>query len=310
VTSKTRWILALIAALALLLTACGGGDEGDTSDGATDADGGAEETEATEEEVTEDGGDGAAAGDLGLLNEGVITVGSDIAFEPFEFIQDGEPAGFDIDLMNEIADRLGLEVEYVNASFDTIFTQLAAGDFDAIISAITITEERDQTIDFTDPYFAANQAVAVTTDGPDVASEDDLAGLQVAVQAGTTGLDYANENFTESTIVEFPTSEAAFTALESGQVDAVFIDLPVVSARVETSENVELALEVDTGELYGIGVQDGNAALRDALNEQLADIIADGTYEEIYSRWFEGDVPEQFRTGDGASADATEDATE
>lgn len=303
--SRTRWILALVAVLSLLLAACGGGDGGDTDDGATDGDG-VEETDGGAEET--DGG-GAAAEDLGLLNEGTITVGSDIAFEPFEFIQDGEPAGFDIDLMHEIAGRMELEVEWVNASFDTIFTQLAAGDFDAIISAITITEERDQTIDFTDPYFAANQAVAVTSDGADVSSEDDLAGLQVAVQAGTTGLDYANETFTESTIVEFPTSEAAFTALESGQVDAVFIDLPVVFQRTETSENVELAVEVDTGELYGIGVQDGNTALADAFNQHLADIIADGTYEEIYSTWFDGDVPEQFRTG-GAATDATEAETE
>jgi ABC-type amino acid transport substrate-binding protein len=279
VNTSRRMLLALALMLALVTAACGGG--------ASDEDGGGQET---------DGGEGAETQDLGLQQEGQIVVGSDIAFEPFEFIQDGEPAGFDIDLMDEITNRLGIEVEYVNASFDTIFTQLASGDFDAIISAITITEERDQTIDFTEPYFAANQALAVSTGG-DVASVDDLAGKQVAAQAGTTGLDYATENFTDSTVVEFPTSEAAFTALESGQVDAVFIDLPVVAARVEGSEgNVELAEEVDTGELYGIGVQDGNTALTDAINEQLQAIIDDGTYEQIYSEWFEGDVPEQFRT--------------
>jgi ABC-type amino acid transport substrate-binding protein len=171
-------------------------------------------------------------GELELANAGRIVVGSDIAFEPFEFIADDEIQGFDIDLMNEIASRLDLEVEYVNTSFDTIFTQLASGQFDAIISAITITEERQQTIAFSNPYFAANQGLAAMA-GTDITGVADLAGLDVAVQAGTTGLDYANDNFTDSNIVEFPTSEAAFTALRAGQVDAVFIDLPVVATQVE-----------------------------------------------------------------------------
>ena len=274
-------LLALALALTVLAAACGG-DGGDDQEPTGDG-----------EATSADGGDAPA--DLGLQQEGLLVVGSDIAFEPFEFIQDGEPAGFDIDLMNEIASRLGVEVEYVNASFDTIFTQLASGDFDAIISAITITEERQQTIAFTDPYFAANQALAVS-EGSDIASVDDLAGKQLAAQANTTGLDYANENFTDATIVEFPTSEAAFTALRSGQVDAVFIDLPVVGQQEASSEGeVVLAEEVDTGELYGIGVQQDNEGLVAAINEQLAAIIEDGTYEQFYSEWFEGDVPEQFR---------------
>ena len=277
---RTR-ALALIAMFALALAACNGGDAGD-GDG-TPAPTGIDESP---------GGDGAA-GDLGLAQEGSILVGSDIAFEPFEFVEDDENKGFDIDLMNEIASRLGIEVEFVNTPFDTIFTQLAGGEFDAIISAITITDERDETIDFSDSYFAANQALAVA-EGSDIGGVADIGGLQVGVQAGTTGLDYATENFTDSEIVEFPTSEAAFSALEGGQIDAVFIDLPVVGARVEQG-GVVLAEEVDTGELYGVGVEQGNDGLREAINTQLEAIIADGTYEEFYTTWFEGDVPEQFQ---------------
>jgi ABC-type amino acid transport substrate-binding protein len=172
------------------------------------------------------------SGDLELANAGQIVVGSDIAFEPFEFIADGEIQGFDIDLMNEVAERLELEVEYVNTSFDTIFTQLAGGQFDAIISAITITEERQQTISFTDPYFAASQGLAALA-GSDITGVADLNGRDVAVQAATTGFEYAQDNFTDASIVEFPTAEAAFTALRAGQVDAVFIDLPVVATQVE-----------------------------------------------------------------------------
>ncbi|WP_370325219.1 basic amino acid ABC transporter substrate-binding protein [Euzebya sp.] len=303
--TRFTWLVALMAVLALGAAACGSDDGGDAAtddteaiedvaseagdavdevaDGAEDALG---EAEASAEEA-------ADSGDLGLAAEGQMVVGSDIAFEPFESIVDGEPVGFDIDLMDEIASRIGVEVEYQNTPFDTIFTQLASGAFDAIISAITITDERDETIDFSEPYFAANQALA-TPEGSDITGVADLGSETVlAVQAATTGADYASETFTDAQIQEFPTSIDAFTAMAAGQVDAVFIDLPVVGEQVEQG-NAVLAEEVDTGELYGIGVQEGNTALVTAINGALEEIIADGTYAEIYGEWFEGDVPEQF----------------
>ncbi len=258
--------------LALGLAACDGGDGGDDAGN----------------------GDAAAEGDLGLEQDGVILVGSDIDFAPFEFIEDGEPAGFDIELMTEIAERLDLEVEFVNTSFDTIFTQLASGEFDAIISGITITEERQEVNAFSDAYFAANQALVVPA-GSEITSVADLDGADVGVQTATTGADYANENFTGASIVEFPTSPAGFNALESGQLDAFFIDLPVAANNSDENDNLELAEEVDTDELYGMAVQQDNDALLDAINTQLQAIIDDGTYEELYTRWFDGDVPAQFQ---------------
>jgi ABC-type amino acid transport substrate-binding protein len=257
--TRLHLLLALVAVLAMAATACGGDSADDAEsvvdDALSEADEvidevGSEVDEALDEaeEAVEDAVDGtegdAASGDLGLAGEGTIVVGSDIAFAPFESIEDGEPVGFDIDLMDEIASRLGLETEYQNTPFDTIFTQLAGGAFDAIISAITITDEREETIDFSDPYFAANQALAVTEDS-EITGVADLTGdVVLAVQA------------------------------EQG--------------------NAVLAEEVETGELYGIGVQEGNTALLDAINTTLAEIIADGTYADIYSTWFEGDVPERF----------------
>lgn len=270
--------------LALVAIGCTGGDAGS---GAPPPDGGGA-----------DGG-GAAGGetagtDLGLMEEGRMVVGSDLAFAPFEFIEGGENRGFDVDLINEVAARLGVEVEIVNTSFDTIFTQLAGGQFDAIISAITITEERDQTIDFSEPYFQANQALAVPA-GSEITGVADLAGRAIGVQAGTTGLEYAGANFTETTIVEFPTSEAAFGALSAGQIEAVFIDIPVVQERVDSGDAVEIAEEVDTDELYGIGVQQGNSTLQEAISAELQAIIDDGTYGEIFSEWFpDVEVPEDF----------------
>lgn len=274
---RLRLMAAAFTLLALLLAACGTEDTA-----APDGDG---DTGTDTETDT---------ADLELETEGQMRVGSDLNFPPFEFVEDGETKGFDIDLMDEVASRIGVEVEYVNANFDTIFTQLAAGEFDAIISGITITEERRQTIEFSDPYFAANQALVVLTDS-EVTGVADLAGTDVGAQAGTTGLDYAQENFTESEVVEYPTYPAAFTALEAGQLDAVLADLPVAAEAVERSDTLQLVEEVDTGELYGIGVPHESPNLRAAISEALASIIDDGTYEEIYTRWFEGDVPEQFR---------------
>lgn len=289
-----RWLLALAAVMALLLSACG--------DPAAE-----EEPEGDETE--------AGADDLGLIEDGKLLVGSDINFAPFEFIEDGEEKGFDIDLMNEIAERLDLEVEYVNTGFDNIFTQLAGGEFDAIVSAITITDERKQTIAFSEPYFQANQAL-VTTKDSGIEGVGDLDGKDVGTQAGTTGLDYAKENFTDANIVEFPDAPAGFTAMAAGQVDAMFIDVPVAVEQVEGDDDFTLVEEVSTNELYGIGVQQDNEGLLEAINEALEEIIADGTYAEIFETWFPGaEVPEDFATGDDASASGSasgvsEDETE
>lgn len=277
-----RWLLALAAVMALLLTACGDPAE--------------EEPEGDDTETEIEAGD-----DLGLIEEGRILVGSDINFAPFEFIEDGEEKGFDIDLMNEIAERLGLEVEYVNTGFDNIFTQLAGGEFDAIVSAITITDERKEIIAFSEPYFEANQAL-VTTKDSGISGVADLAGKDVGTQAGTTGLDYARENFTEASIVEFPDAPAGFTALAAGQLDAMFIDVPVAVEQVEGNDDFVLVEEVSTNELYGIGVQQDNEALLEAIDGALAEIIADGTYAEIFETWFPGaQVPERFVTEGAAS---------
>jgi ABC-type amino acid transport substrate-binding protein len=171
----------------------------------------------------------------GLQQQGRMIVGSDLTFAPFEFVENGQNRGFDIDLMNAIGERLGLQVQFVNNPFDSIFVQLAGGQFDAIISGITITEERQQSIDFTNPYFLAKQGLAVL-EGSGINGVEDLAGQRVAVQSATTGERYAQAHFADAVIASFPTSEAAFAALRAAQVDAVFIDLPVAQAAAEAGQ--------------------------------------------------------------------------
>lgn len=285
-TTRLRAMIALMSLLALALAACGDNGADPASPDDDDADTGGEET-----------------GDLGLEQDGVLRVGSDMAFAPFEFIEDGEEQGFDIDLMDAVGERLGVEVSYVDANFDTIFQQLAAGDFDAIISAITITEERQEVVAFSDPYFEATQALVVPSDS-DVAGTEDLQGQEVGAQAATTGLDYATENFTRSTITDFPDYPAAFSALETGGIDAVLADLPAAVEAVQDGDSLQIVEEIDTDEQYGIGVQQENTALLEAINDALAEMAEDGTYEDIFTTWFpEGEVPEQFRAADGEDAE-------
>jgi len=256
----------LLAALALAVPVAGcGGDDDDEGAPAAGANGGVETVEA-----------------------GVLTVGSDIPFPPFEFREDGELTGFDVELVEELAQRLELEVRWVDTAFDTIFTQLAAGRYDVVASATTITEERAQTVDFTDPYYAAQQAVTVNVEQtPDLESADGLsAGDTVAVQRGTTGETWAQENLPEGVRVRsFPEAPDTYTALEAGNVTAVIFDEPSAVTEAEARDALEVVEKIDTGERYGFGVDPQNPELLEALNRVLAEIKEDGTYQRLYDQF-------------------------
>jgi polar amino acid transport system substrate-binding protein len=257
-----RWLFTLMAALVLAAAGCGGDDEG--------------------------GGGGATTGGVETVEQGVLTVGSDIPFPPFEFREDGELTGLDVALVEEMAQRLDLEVRWVDTAFDTIFTQLAAGRYDVVASATTITEERSQTVDFTDPYYSAQQALTVNTEQtPDLQSVEDLsAGQTVAVQRGTTGETWAQENVPEGVRVRsFPEAPDTYTALEAGNVAAVVFDEPSAVTEAEQREALEVTQTIDTGERYGFGVDPQNPELLSALNDALAAMMEDGTYRRLYDQF-------------------------
>lgn len=270
-------LMALLTALLLVAAACGA-TEGDT-DSDTDSDtGSGTETGEGEEE-------------LATIEEGVLTVGSDIPYPPFEFREAGELTGLDIDLIKEIGERLELEVSdenIVDTSFDTIFTQLAGARFDVVVAASTITPEREEEVNFSDPYYNSQQSLTVES-GSDIATVDDLAeGDVVGVQNGTTGKAYAEDNVPDGVeIRSFKQGPDGYTALEAGQVDAVINDEPTALAEIEGrgGETLELVETLDTGEAYGIAVDPNNEALLEAVNETLAEIIEDGTYQEIYDAY-------------------------
>jgi polar amino acid transport system substrate-binding protein len=266
----TTRVAAAVAALALALTACG--DDDATTD--TDADG---------EDVSAD--------ELDLISAGTLTVCSDLPYPPFEFEDSSAPSGysgFDIDLMQEVADRLDLELEVIEVGFDGLQSgaTLAAGQCDVAASAMTITEERAQNLNFSDPYYDSLQSLIVLADS-DITSLEDVAGQSLGVQRGTTGADYAEENAPEGTeIVDFDSGPDLFTAMQAGQIVAGLQDLPVNVEQVNNDDSFEIVEEFDTGEQYGFAAAQGNDSLTDAINTQLADMRDDGSYEEIYDRYF------------------------
>jgi ABC-type amino acid transport substrate-binding protein len=274
VTGWSRNLLpaALILTIALILAGCSAGTE----------------------ESFEGSAPGETTGPVSVVDE-EITVASNIAYPPFEFSPRDGPQGFDIDLMNEIAERAGLEVEYENVEFDGLIRGLDTDLFDAAISAMTITPERQQQVDFSDPYFNADQSLLVASYS-DVESVDDLADATVGVQLGTTGQIEAQELINAGTIKQgrpFRTIEDAFAALQDGQVEGVIYDLAVAQDVVEKSEGeLRIVETVPTGEQYGIAFSK-DSDLVEPVNEALAEIKADGTYEEIYERWI-GLPPEEI----------------
>ena len=157
---------------------------------------------------------------------GQAQVGSDIPYPPFEFGSAPDYEGFDVDIVNEIAKRLDLKAKFEKTPFDTIFRNLAQGKFDMVASAATITPEREKTVDFSDPYFPADQSLMVKR-GSDIKTVDDLDGKMVGAQLGTTGADYAKDKTKAKTVRTYDLIDDAFNALQAGQVEAVINDFPV-----------------------------------------------------------------------------------
>jgi polar amino acid transport system substrate-binding protein len=230
------------------------------------------------------GGDGTTAPEITTIEEGILTVGTDLPYPPFEYREGGELTGFDVEIMDEIASRIGLETEYVDSPFDTIFTDLANGQFDVVISGATITPEREQEVNFSEPYFNSLQALVVGDDSDIAAFEDMGEGDTVSVQSGTTGEIWAEENLQPAgvEIRAFPEYPPVYNALEAGQVDGVVYDESSAIPETFNRPGLEVVDTVDTGEAYGIAVDPNNEDLLDAVNENLQGMIDDGTYDQIF----------------------------
>ncbi len=239
---------------------------------------------------SDDSGGSGDSAELQTIEEGTLTVCSDIPYPPFEVEQAGEYTGFDMDLMTEIAAGLELEMVVQDSGFEGLQSGLSlnSNQCDIVASAMTITEEREANLDFTDPYYDSKQSLLVPT-GSDIASIDDLTGKKVGVQQGTTGKTYTEDNApSDAEVVAFPSDGEMFPAIKAGQVDALLQDLPVNIEHTKDGE-FEIVEEYDTDEQYGFAVRQDNTELRDAVNEQLQALRDDGTYDKIYDEYFATD---------------------
>ncbi|CAA9316248.1 MAG: ABC transporter, substrate-binding protein (cluster 3, basic aa/glutamine/opines) [uncultured Nocardioidaceae bacterium] len=265
-TRSTRSLLAGAGlALAVSLTGCGSDPE------------------------TPDTGTGSGSG-LQTLEEGTLKVCSDIPYAPFDILEGDTFTGFDGDLVNEIATGLDLELVVQDSGFDSLQSGLAlnSGQCDMAASAMTITPEREENLDFTEGYYDSEQSLLVPS-GSDVASIDDLTGKRVGVQQGTTGKTFTEENAPDDAeIVSFPSDAEMFNAIKAGQVDALLQDLPVNIAHAEDGD-FEIVEKFDTGEQYGFAVKQDNTALVEAIDGELTRMRDDGTYDKIYDSYFATD---------------------
>jgi polar amino acid transport system substrate-binding protein len=257
---------ALGAAALLALSACGGGGD--------------------EEAETEAGG-------VQLVNAGTLTLCSDIPYEPFEFVQDGENVGLDIDLAQATADDLGVELEVITTAFEAIQSgsALDTDQCDIALSGMTITEERASQMDFSKPYLKDNLALMTKKDS-DITSIEDLQGEKAGVQQATTGEAYATDNGVEP--VQFEDAGLMTQGIQSGQVDAVIANISTIYAATEADDSLTLVEEYDTGEVIGAAVKMGNTALLEQFETTMTDLRETGEYDDLVDQWF-GEVSDAAR---------------
>jgi polar amino acid transport system substrate-binding protein len=219
-----------------------------------------------------------------------LVIASDASFPPMEFVDAAkEIVGFDIDLIKAIAKDQKLDIEIKNTAWDGIFAGLEAGQYDAILSSVTITDERKEKYDFSEPYFDANQGIVVRADDNAIKTAKDLAGKTVGVQIETTGA-IAVRKIEGAKIKQFDTPDLAMLDLVNKNVDAVVVDTPVAAGYALQSDQfkgkLKIASEIVTNEVYGLTVQKGDPKkVLPAFNAGLKNIKASGEYKKIYEKW-------------------------
>ncbi len=302
--------IAALAASALVLSACSSGDSGSntTSAAASSAPASSSASSATSEvsspasassspasspDTTVSDADVEAA-KTALIKPGTLTVCTSLSYEPFQFVQEGEVVGFDVDLLDLVAAKLGATQEIIDTPFEGIKSgdATATKQCDAAAAAMSITPEREAVMLFSEPYFDANQALVVP-EASTATTLADLAGKRVAGQTATTGLDYLNANKDANgyEIVEYQDFPSQSDALITGQVDAAVNDIPVWNTAVTNNPGViKVVAQFDTGDKYGVGMALDAEALKAVVDATIDEARSDGTYDEIYTKWI-GEVP-------------------
>ncbi|WP_278562385.1 ABC transporter substrate-binding protein [Collinsella tanakaei] len=262
---------SLAFAGALALTGCGNSDAPADAAGSADASG---------------------SDTMQLVTDGTLTIGTSAEYEPFEYMEDGEYKGFDLELAQAIADDLGLELKIENVDFDTIVPGVASGTkYDMGIAAITATPEREKEVGFTDSYYMDDQAIVTMADNTEITGDNyadalNAEGMKIAVQSGSTAEAFAKENFPNAELVPFKNATDCFAAVQSSQANALVTNRSVAAQLVATSfSNEQVIKQISTGEEYAIAVNKDNTALLDALNDSIAKLTEDGTVDELMTKY-------------------------
>ncbi|MBQ6524052.1 MAG: transporter substrate-binding domain-containing protein [Atopobiaceae bacterium] len=240
-------------------------------------------------------GSGAAApaadGEYTVVNEGKLTCISNLFFPPFESMNEttGEPEGFDIDVSKALAEHMGLEVNWLpSQDFDTLVPTIKnGGKADIAIAGMTITDARKAEVDMSDPYVDSNQSIVVKAGSTETADSLNDASKKIAVQGGTTGADWADENLPNAEKKRLSTVIDAMSGVQSGLYDAVVCDLPVSRYQIKMSySDLQIIEEIPTGEQYGIAVSKDTPGLTADDNKALAEMKEDGSMAAIENEWF------------------------
>lgn len=216
-----------------------------------------------------------------------LRVATDATFMPFEFQENGKLTGFDIELVEAVAQKMGKKVEWTSIDFKGLIPGLLAKRFDMAVSAIYITEERKKVVDFTDPYYPGGLVILVKKDNTTIKGPEDLNGKKVSVQVGTKSVSYLQENFPKVERTEVEKNQEMFSLVEIGRVDAAVTGKPAAKLFAKSRPTVKVIDKQLTVEEYGMAVRKDLPELTKELNAALAKVKADGTYDKLVQKWFE-----------------------
>ena len=265
---------AAVSAAALALTACGGS--------ASTASSAAASSVAASSEAASTS---AAAAELTTVEAGKLTMATNATFPPYEMTTDsGEIEGIDVDTAKAIAEKLGLELQIDDMDFDAALLAVQQGKSDMVMAGVTVTDERQNVMDFTDSYATGIQSIIVKEDS-DIASVDDLAGKKIGTQRGTTGYLYCSDDFGDENVFAYDDGLTAVQMLNNGQVDCVVIDNAPAKEFIAANPGLKLLDTAYVEEDYAIGVGKGNTELKDAINTALEELKADGTLQAIVDKY-------------------------
>ena len=282
--------LMLSSAMMLSLAACGGSASTDTaSSEAASSEAVSSEAASTEEAASSDAEAAADAAELTTVTAGKLTRSTNAAFPPYEMTTDsGDFEGIDVEVAGAIAEKLGLELQVDDMDFDAALLAAQNGKSDIVMAGVTVTDERQKVMDFSDTYAEGIQSIIVPEDS-DIASADDLAGKIIGTQRGTTGYIYCTDDFGDENVMAYDNGLTAVQALNNGQVDAVVIDNAPAKEFVAANPGLKILDTAYAQEDYAIGVAKGNTELLNAINGALEELQADGTLQSIVDKYIKAE---------------------